>query len=440
MGDIREVAAQFNMRRPRRDGERHVSLRLTTGAPLGRTRICGSVASWSVVPAVVAALMAVSLVVALFAVVCGPGSAAFAQAPQWVIAPNPQPTGGGGLNGVSCPTVTMCMAVGYHNAGPGTEPDGTLAEMWDGNVWTIQATLNPARFDYGLFNSVSCSSATFCMAVGDAYASPDDYQTLSEAWDGTSWTIEPTPTTGGHLDGVSCTSPTNCIAVGESSAGDVAEQWDGTAWTVMTLPVLALADLGGISCTQATSCMAVGIQWATIGCCSYTRTLAEYWDGSTWATERTPSLDKLARYDSFDAVSCTQTSFCVAAGTYDTAGAEVQYAFSAAWNGTTWTPDNTPRIPGTYGDVLTGITCFSPTSCVATGFTQTPICCAGATLVDQWDGSSWTVVASPTPADPVFLEVESSSCASETVCAAVGGYQSSAIGGLKDAFIMQTTD
>jgi hypothetical protein len=62
---------------------------------------------------------------------------------------------------------------------------------------------------------VSCASATFCIAVGDATGSAGQVP-LAVAWDGTSWTIQqiPSPAGGGVLDGVSCTSASACVAVG----------------------------------------------------------------------------------------------------------------------------------------------------------------------------------------------------------------------------------
>ncbi len=321
---------------------------------------------------------------------------------SWVVAKTPQPKGGGGLAGVSCPTVTMCLAVGYHNAGAFTEPDGTLAEAWNGSAWKIQTTPNPAGFADGQFNKVSCSSATFCMAVGFAHSPPDTYRTLAEAWNGSTWTIEPTPTpgAGGHLDSVSCTSATNCIAGGLSSDGQLAEHWNGSNWTVMTQTELPAADLGGVSCTKATSCTAVGIQLVSIDGSGYWRTLAEHWNGTTWAIETTPNPGG-GDQTTFDAVSCTQTSFCAAVGSDADKSGQTQYAFSATWNGSTWTAENAPYRPGTNGDYLTGVTCISTNNCIAAGNTQT-VNSVYATLVDQWNGSAWTMLPAPPfpPAPP----------------------------------------
>lgn len=328
------------------------------------------------------------------------------------------------------------MAVGSHNHGPFTEPDGTLAEKWNGRAWRIKPTPKPAEFAAGLFNAVSCSSARFCMAVGYAYSRPDTYRTLAEAWSGSTWTIEPTPTpgAGGHLDSVSCTSATSCIAGGLTSEGQLAEHWDGSTWTVMSQTELPTADLRGVSCTEADSCTAVGLDPDTGSA------LAEHWNGSIWTAEETTDPGH-GRYG-LNAVSCPQASSCVAVGSYTGKGG-AQYAFSATWNGATWTDEKAPSRPGTNGDYLTGITCFSAQKCIAAGFTQT-ISDHATTLVAHWNGSSWKTVPSPkVPAHAAYFEITSSSCAAKTACAAVGEYIAPKGGGtppqgLRTVFIMQT--
>jgi len=84
---------------------------------------------------------------------------------------------------------------------------------------------------------VSCTSSTYCAAVG--WYAPNSYtlgHTLIEAWDGTTWSIEPSPdpsNAGDILNGVSCTSPTSCMASGSKTTGrTLIESWDGTSWSV----------------------------------------------------------------------------------------------------------------------------------------------------------------------------------------------------------------
>jgi hypothetical protein len=65
----------------------------------------------------------------------------------WSVTPSPNPRAGNGLFGaafgpaVSCPTTSVCTAVGLHvrKSGLGV----TLAERRSGGVWTVQSTPNP---------------------------------------------------------------------------------------------------------------------------------------------------------------------------------------------------------------------------------------------------------------------------------------------------------
>jgi hypothetical protein len=76
--------------------------------------------------------------------------------------------------------------------------------------------------------SLSCTSAAACTATGYR-GSNGVYKTLIESWDGTTWSVVPSPNRGdisSALVGVSCTSATTCTATGyryqHSSSGDMA--------------------------------------------------------------------------------------------------------------------------------------------------------------------------------------------------------------------------
>jgi hypothetical protein len=122
---------------------------------------------------------------------------------------------------------------------------------------------------------VSCNSSGGCTAVGDYTDSSGTQDTLAEAWDGTTWSIQTTPipsgAEGSNLAGVSCTSTGPCTAVGSytDSSGvkhTLAEVWDGTSWSIQTTPGPSggqLPTLSGVACTTANGCTAVG-DYATI--------------------------------------------------------------------------------------------------------------------------------------------------------------------------------
>jgi len=108
--------------------------------------------------------------------------------------------------------------------------------------------------------------------------------TLAERWNGTSWAVQPTPNLTGatqsELSGVSCASTRACSAVGYyyNSSGDLvtlAERWNGTSWAVQPTPNPTGAmqsELWGVSCPSASACSAVGY-YATA---DSERTLAEH--------------------------------------------------------------------------------------------------------------------------------------------------------------------
>ena len=64
-------------------------------------------------------------------------------------------------------TARACLAVGSYVIGRST--DLTLAERWNGARSTVQETPNPAHGTADSLDGVSCVTATVCIAVGDFY-------------------------------------------------------------------------------------------------------------------------------------------------------------------------------------------------------------------------------------------------------------------------------
>jgi hypothetical protein len=208
---------------------------------------------------------------------------------DWAVQSVPIPAGASlrGLSGVSCTSRDACTIVGNYYTSA-TNAWTTLAERWDGSSWTVQPTPNapwPARS--GL-SGVSCSAENACTAVGSVVGSGP----LAEAWNGSAWVIQPTPSPpgglGSTLNVVSCTAPGGCTAVGGASlAGPpLVERWDGSAWTIEQTPAVSgQPALGGVSCSATDACTAVG--WTTAG--SSTSAVAESWNGNDWVVQPTPA-------------------------------------------------------------------------------------------------------------------------------------------------------
>ena len=80
---------------------------------------------------------------------------------------------------------------------------------------------DPGSYAYAL-PGVACISSNQCVAVGSSSDSDLAPRTLVESWNGTAWSVVPSPSPGRYgdwLDAVSCTSLFTCDAVGLSVTG-----------------------------------------------------------------------------------------------------------------------------------------------------------------------------------------------------------------------------
>ena len=232
--------------------------------------------------------------------------------------PNPPGAAAGNLNAASCVSRSACIAVGNTSNSRGTSL--TLAQRWNGHTWRIQTTPSPA--DGGNLIGVSCPSRSSCLAVG-GHSNPFNELppgTLAERWNGTRWSIQPTPNPPGggwFLAGVACTSQSSCMAVGNefdpatgTLLGTLAERWNGRTWRIVPTfkpaPAGPNAGFNGVACTSASASTAVGNQ-------TLARTLAERWNGRTWQVQATPKPAG-ARNITLASVACPARTVCTAFG------------------------------------------------------------------------------------------------------------------------------
>ena len=284
------------------------------------------------------------------------------------------------LNSVSCLSPTDCVAVGFDGSGSVEGSAGlaqSLIETWDGTEWTVTTSGNPVGDSVSVLNSVSCTNSDYCVAAGYEEAA-GDAQTLTEVLKGDGWSVVPSANGADGdsiLNGVSCTSSTHCVAVGVN-------------------------DTSGIS-----------------------QSLIETWDGSQWSTS--PSADAGSPGNIFYgmgdnilySVSCSTTSDCMAVGAYITEGRLPQALVEQSDSeGRSWAPASSDN-PGSGGDILDGVSCTTPISCVAVGFDDNGS--TDGTLDENWDGSQWFATASPSPG-AVSNFLTSVWCGNPASCVGVG--------------------
>ena len=172
------------------------------------------------------------------------------------------------------------------------------------------------------------------------------------------------------MNGLSCPTTTSCFAVGSFSHSffvtkSLVERWNGTTWTRVTNPNPAGASftiLNGVSCPTTTSCFAVG---SSTDSSSANNSLAELWNGTTWSTIPSPNPAG-GTETSFNGASCPTTTSCFAVGSF-LDSSSVTVSLVESWNGTTWSPVTTPNPAGAEDTALKSVSCPTDTNCSAVG-------------------------------------------------------------------------
>jgi hypothetical protein len=121
-------------------------------------------------------------------------------------------------------------------------------------------------------------------------------ETFSEHFNGTAWSVVPMPLVNSSninafyaFNGIHANSPTDVWAVGESSVVDsttssnLIEHWNGTAWSIVPSPSPGTAD----SLTGVTTSNAANDVWA-VGV-TQGQTLTLNWNGTAWTTVASPN-------------------------------------------------------------------------------------------------------------------------------------------------------
>jgi len=358
---------------------------------------------------------------------------------SWAIQPVPGPAGfpEAGFFAISCASAQACTAVGARSSSAGaTTP---LAERWNGTSWAIQPVSGSAGSLASELLAVSCPTATACTAGGSEINSAQTPVPLAEGWNGTKWRVQPVPSPAGAIgagfSGLSCSSPAACTAAGSygnRSGATVllAEAWNGTKWRIQATPSPAGStgsEFLAVSCSAPAACTAVGATTISTpggrgasGGSSMTVSLAERWNGTSWRIQATPNPGRSVG-TGLAGVSCSATTACTAAGSYDTTS-HLARATAAAWGGRNWHRQATPSLAGaSVSSGLVGLSCASARACTAAGF-GTDTAGESTTLTERWDGTRWRIQPSPVPAGAVSATLTGVSCPTPRTCTAVGEY------------------
>jgi IPT/TIG domain len=322
------------------------------------------------------------------------------------------------ISGNSLPVVTAVMFGSTPAASFRVRPDGSIIAHSPPGTGTVDIT-------------VTAPGGTSPTGLADLFS----YATPGE------WAIFPTPSLGseGSLNGASCASRRFCVAVGHDGTpgGEgLIEAWNGRAWVVAAAPptpegsavggifsATVTAGFNGVSCTSPAFCAAVGTFQVRVNSdpdSSGHGVLLANWNGATWTaapdTGKFPGEgDHVGGFGrpELNGVSCVSPSSCVAVGVQGASGIPngPLGALVESWNGEIWSPVPSPET--LHFVALQGVSCTSTAFCVAVGTDG---------LIESWNGTAWSIV--PSPSSGTLNGVW---CASAKRCLAVGANEGAAL-------------
>ena len=339
--------------------------------------------------------------------------------------------GHGYVYAVSCASATFCVAGGYYQ--DSANQYQSFVSTWNGSIWTSQeiaGALNLGGSSWA--QAVSCASPTFCAVGGYYYDSAGNSQPYVATWDGTAWTSQEVAASSAgsiaEVYSVSCVSATFCVAGGAFQPSGSAYQsfvatWNGTTWTsqeiVGALNAGGNSQVNSVSCTTSTFCVAGGY-YADVA--HHSQSFVSTWNGSTWIDQEVAGALNVAGDSLVNSVSCSTLSFCVAGGSYAAVLGQSQ-SFVSTWNGSTWSDQELAGAlnAGNYSQ-MNSVSCSSATFCVAGGEYKDSAN-HYQSYVSTWNGSTWSdqelAGALNAGGDSQLASV---SCTTSTFCAAGGRY------------------
>jgi hypothetical protein len=306
------------------------------------------------------------------------------------------------LYGVSALAPDDAWAVGTSGGGS-TFFGRTLVQHWDGTQWSIVPSPNPNESASSVLYGVAAIAPDNVWAVGYTEFGSGTVLLIIH-WDGTQWSIVPGAHVGENdsnaLYSVTALAPDDVWAVGSYSnsfgeSGTLIQHWDGAEWSVVPGPSVepAFGVLTGVSAVAPNDIWAVG--YAT-GSNQGGQTLIEHWNGSAWSIVPSPNAS------TFDnellEVAAVAANDVWAVGYYSINGSSMHATLVEHWDGTQWSIVPSPNL-GYYHNALSGISALSSNDIWAVGSYAHDHDTPHQTLVEHWDGSQWTAIFSPGPGE-----------------------------------------
>jgi hypothetical protein len=277
------------------------------------------------------------------------------------------------LAGVADISPTEAWAAGITGVGTGNVQQ--VIERWDGTEWSVFSGPTFNSGDQPEIFGMTAVNSNDIWTVGTILESNQLLKALFEHWDGTAWTAE-IDTFHGFFRGVSADAANDIWAVGYSGLNFVtfSEHYDGTSWTLVRTPDVGTGPnmLNGVVALAPNDVWAVGYstlsQKPPPGKYDVpTKTLIEHYDGTEWSVVASPNVGPNSQYQSnrLLGIAAVSANDIWAFGSYFAAsGSEYQMTLLLHWDGTSWTlvPSPSPKPGDFLSDILSAGVVTAPDS------------------------------------------------------------------------------
>ena len=254
----------------------------------------------------------------------------------------------------------------------------------------------------GALSGVSATSPTDAWAVGDQCPTCNHSTTLILRWNGTRWSLVPSPNPGPMLNGlnaVAAVSPAYAWAVGSygnsvcATAATVILHWNGTAWVQVKSP-----NAGACNELDAVTTISASNAWAVGGSCKFAvntcHTLILHWNGITWSKVASPGSGTGGLVPLAGVSADSPSDAWAVGGTCTTSTCAVQDTLLLHWNGTAWSKVPSPN-PGAVSSAH-GQRRLATDAWAAGSYCTTSTCAVQDTLLLHWNGTPGRRCPAPT--------------------------------------------
>jgi hypothetical protein len=208
------------------------------------------------------------------------------------------------VTGVSCPSTQLCVAVDANG-----QVMHSTAPLAGAASWSKPAQVDSATQTGGGpagFAAVSCPTTTFCLAV-DNSANGQVAYTTDPTGPASAWTLT-TIGQGVLLDSVSCTSATFCMIGGSNAYYSTTPTGGASAWKAVSSLTSSNSVIASLACNTIKLCIGVGYGDAGTGLAVASSTPST----GSWTTSVIGANPPAPQTHVVDSVACPLRNLCVA--------------------------------------------------------------------------------------------------------------------------------